>query len=513
MTAPSAPSVPDAVSRVRGLTGFDAAAVTGNGTGVAVYGIGGTGVTSLIEACRAVDPTSPTAVGRWDRNADDTSVGIALMVVDPSSSIGDEEKQAVDELRSRFGIVALVGSKIDAFWDWPRILRAHRALLDPFEQLPVFAVSAAVALSGAALSGAPDESGVRALMAWITECLAAPPDVRRERARVAAALGAVEHTLDELTRATDPDAATVDRLADRRRALLESRDRGRADRLAAARAGLARARSESLADVAAGTRGLAAAATARSTTLKRASVDGYVRWLTDEVAALRNRVDHATDERIDEVRAATLVGIEAQVDAEPRADPDDRAPDPPFGRAVPSGRRGGEDVLLVLIGASTGLGVGRLIVAPMASVQTLQWVSMPLTLLLGVAVATLVIRVRRTAALRADLRGWSTDALNETRGRLEHRVGLRLAAAEPHLASQVTRVHERRSRQVSAEVAEIDVRLRDLRSGSATRDRRDQLGRLRGTHHELVTLAQAQAQAQAQALAQAQAMRGDDADT
>ncbi|GAA3704437.1 hypothetical protein [Gordonia hankookensis] len=484
----TAPSVPDAVSHVHGLTGFDAAALAGNGTGVAVYGIGGTGVTSLIEACRMVDPASPVVEGRWGGRADDVSVGIALMVVDPSSSVGDEEKQAVDELRSRFGIVALVGSKIDAFWDWPRILRAHRALLDPFEQLPVFAVSSAAALSGAA-----DESGVPALMEWITGCLAAPSEVRRERVRVAAALGAVERTLDGLTRATDPDAAseTVDRLADRRRALLESRDRGRADRLAAARAGLARARSESLADVAAGTRGLAAAATARSATLKRAAVDGYVRWLTDEVAALRDRVDHATDERIDEVRAATLVGIEAQIDAGPRTGPDDRAPDPPFGRAVPSGRRGGEDALLVLIGASTGLGVGRLIVAPMAAVQTLQWVSMPLTLLLGVVVATVVIRVRRTTALRADLRGWSSDALNETRGRLEHRVGLRLAAAEAHLASQVTRFHERRSRQVSAEVAEIDVRLRDLRSGSATRDRRDQLGRLRGTHRELVTLAQA----------------------
>ncbi|MYR07176.1 hypothetical protein GTV32_13060 [Gordonia sp. SID5947] len=489
----TAPSQVDATARVHGLTGFDPATVAGTGTGVAVYGIGGTGVSSLVEACRVVEPSSPVTEGRWGRRPDDDAIGIALMVLDPSSSVGDEEKQAVDELRSRFGIVALVGTKIDAFWDWPRILRAHRALLDPFEQLPVFAVS-----STAALSGAIEESGVPAVVEWITEHLAAPSGVRRERARVCAALAAVDQALETLMRATDPDAvsATVDRLADRRRALLESRDRGRADRLAAARTGLARARSESLADVASGTRALAAAATARSATLKPASVDSYVHWLAGEASALRERVDHAIDDRIEEVRAPALLGIEAQVDGGPRPRPDvrapdDRAPDPPFGRAVPSGRRGGEDALLVLIGASTGLGVGRLIVAPMASVQTLQWVSMPLTLLLGVAVAALVIRVRRTAALRADLRSWSTDALNETRGRLEHRVGLRLAAADPLVAGHITRFYERRARQVSAEVAAIDVRLRDLRSGSATQDQRDQIGRLRGTHRELVTLAQA----------------------
>ncbi|AZG46363.1 hypothetical protein [Gordonia insulae] len=484
------------VTRAHGLTGFDASVVAGTGTLVAVFGIGGTGVSSLVEACHVVDPAAPVVEGRWGRRADDATVGIALMVLDPTSSIDDEERRCVDELRSRFGIVALVGSKIDAFWEWPRILRAHRGLLDPREELPVFAVS-----SIAALSGAADESGVPAVLDWVREHLAAPADVRRERARVAAALGALEHTEHGLIRATDPDAGNdlIEQLTRRRRTLLETRDRGRADRLAAARAGFARTRGESLAEVAAGMRGIAAAATARSSSVTAGSVEDYARWLTGETVALRGRVDASTDERIEEVRAATLSGIDvAATDTPPPADPDlvvhgadEAAVDPPFGRALPARRGGGEDALLVLIGASTGLGIGRLIVAPMASVQTLQWVSMPLTLLLGVVVAALVIRIRRTAALRADLRGWTNDALGETRGRLDHRVGLRIAAAEPHLASQVNRFYERRARQAAAEVADLDERLRALRSGAATQDGRDRLGRVRAVHAELAALADA----------------------
>ncbi|MGV9709371.1 hypothetical protein ACWDTI_01715 [Gordonia sp. NPDC003424] len=483
MTATAAGT--DMVTRVAALTGFDARAVDGTATGVAVFGIGGTGVTSLVEACHVVDPSVPIVEGHWGRR---DPLGIALMVLDPSSSIGEEERQAVEDLRSRYGIVALVCTKIDAFWEWPRILRAHRGVLDPREQLPIFAVS-----SVAALSGAPDESGVPAILDWIREHLAAPTDLRVQRARIAAALGAVEHTERRILDAADPDvtADTIDRLSGRRRILLESRDRGRADRLSVARTGLARARSQSLAEVAAGCRALAAAATTRCAALTAGGVDEYVRWLTDETVGLRQRTDRAVDDRIDEVRSVTTVGVDGSpADAELPPQPADADSVQALRRPVPTGRRGAEDALLVVIGASTGLGIGRLIVAPMASVQTLQWVSMPLTLLLGVAVAALVIRVRRTAALRGEMRGWTTEVLGETRGLLDQRVGLRLAAAEPRLAGQITRFYERRARQAAADVADIDNRLRKLR-GSGADDTRDRLAKVRAAHRELAALSTA----------------------
>ncbi|MEE4022212.1 hypothetical protein V1Y59_03895 [Gordonia sp. PKS22-38] len=473
-------SVGDVRAEVAALTGFDPEAMIGSGADVAVFGIGGTGVRSLVSACRRVDAGVAVDVGRSVDHPDDSAVGVALLVVDPTSSVGAEERALLDDLRVRFGVVALVCTKIDAFWEWPRILRAHRATLDPRAELPVFAVSSVIALDDATA-----DSGIPGLLEWVADELHAPPAVRRERARLGAALAALGRAEDALIAAADDRGVDTDELARRRRALADTRDRGRVDRLAAARAGLARVRSESYADVAVGTRALAAEATTRSSQLTARTGGDFVRWLTDETVMLRDRVDAATDERLDEVRASALLGIDASP-AEPGPARADDMTGPPFERPVPSRRRSGEDALLVLIGASTGLGIGRLIVAPMASVQTLQWVSMPLTLVLGVLVAALVIRVRRTATVRVDLRNWGSEVLNETRGRLEHRVGARVAAAEPALISQISRFHERRARQAAAEIAAIDEQLRAQRSGATAHADRERLARLRAARNELL---------------------------
>ena len=509
------PSGPALYAAVRELTGFDATALPGTGTAVAVTGIGGTGVRTVIEACGELAPeivTEPTGGGR--RPADQR-VGIALMVLDPSSSVGEEEKRLLYDLRSRFGIVALVCNKIDAFWDWPRIVRAHRAFLDPHEQLPVFAVS-----SVAALAGAADESGVGGLVDWMREMLAAPPDLRAERARVTTAIGAIDFQLEKLRRAA-ADAApfeNIDDLTRRRRVLVESRDRGRVDRLGSVRAGLARVRTESAGATQDGIRALSATASARCSTLTARTVDDYVDWLAREGDDLTVRIDQAAQDGIGEVASTALIGTDVaepnqpdpsqpdpnRHDAEPTSDPADTAgqffdepllsssdatPTPstptPFQREVPTGRRGAEDVLMVVVGASSGLGLGRLIVTPMAQVQTLQWISMPLTLILGVAVAGLVIRVRRAATLRNEMRSWTSDALAEIRARIDQRVSMRIGAAEPRMTGQLGRFHERRTRQLSEQITALDDRIRAVRSGSVPRNVSESASRARDLHRML----------------------------
>lgn len=489
---------------VRELTAFDSTALPGTGTSLAVAGIGGTGVRSLVEAIGIVAPEVGIAPIGPIRRPDDAAVGIALVVLDPSSSVGEEEKRLVYDLRSRFGIVALVCNKIDAFWDWPRIVRAHRALLDPHEQLPVFAVSAV-----AALAGAVDESGVGALVEWIREMLAAPGDLRAERVRATAAIGAVEYHLEQLRRRAigRSPAEDVEELTRRRRALVESRDRGRVDRLASVRAGLARVRTESAGATQNGIRTMSADASARCAQLTSRTVDAYVADLAAEGAELATRIEQAARDGIDEVAATALIGADAADDDAAHADiasddagaPADDDPDAvesllpaamsgaavPFHRAVPTGRRGAEDALVVLIGASTGVGIGRLIVAPMAAVHTLQWVSMPLTLILGVGVAAWVIRVRRAAALRGEMRGWTNDALAEIRTRIDQRVGMLIGAAEPRLTGQLQRFHERRTRSLSTQIADIDDRIRSARSGPKSTEEGESAARARDLHEAL----------------------------
>ncbi|WP_238423132.1 hypothetical protein [Gordonia sp. 'Campus'] len=438
-----------ALAAARELTGFDAGRV-GTGSGVLVLGTEGVGVRTLAGACGALAPELDVAA----RTDPAVPPGVALVVVDPSSSVGEEERLLVDRARAQVGTVALVCTKIDAFWEWPRIVRGHRKTLDPFATLPMFGVSAA-----AALGGAVDESGVDALVEWVRDAVRAPVEVRLERARVAAGLGALERLVG--AEAPAPERTVDDMLAERR-ALLVARDRGRVDRLAAVRAGLVRARSESSAELHAGVRSLAAAA------VEDGPVTGaeYGARLREGWGGLAATIQRGADERVDEVRATALVGLDAE--ATP-ADPWSEIP-LDTGRPGRRPRRGGaEDALLVIIGASTGLGVGRLVVAPMASVQTLQWFSMPLTLLLGVAVAGWIIRVRRGALDRAERTTRTTELLADARSALDHQLGLRIAAAETRISGQIARAYERRVREVAQRVAALDDEIRHLRSGDASR--------------------------------------------
>lgn len=460
----------------RELTGFDAARV-GSGSGVLVVGTEGVGVRTLVDAIRELAPD--LEIHARDVQAGEPGPdggarpGVALVVVDPSSSVDDEERHLVEQARAQVGTVALVCTKIDAFWEWPRIVRAHRTTLDPFGTMPVFGVSAAAALGGDVV-----DSGVDALVDWIREAHAAPDALRLERARVAAGVGAVEHLLADA--GTDTDSSkTLDDLMITRRRLLSSRDRGRVDRLAAVRAGLARARAQCSAELQSRVRELAAAAD------HAPAVDDaeHRSWLDTRWAGLAEDIRRDADERIDEVAATALVGLDRE--------PSPREPwsDTPLPADGPGNRRrrgGAEDALLVVIGASTGLGVGRLVVAPMASVQTLQWISMPLTLLLGIGVAVWVIRVRRGAMDRADRLTRVSERLAVARSTLDHQLGLRFSAAETRTAGQIARAHERRARRTTEQVAEIDDDIRRLRSGAAQQEARIRRDRAEGIRRELV---------------------------
>ena len=341
------------------------------------------------------------------------------------------------------GHVALVCDRIESFWDWPRIVRGYRSELDPAGALPVFAVSAA-----AALAGAVDESGIGDLLDWFatpnTEPIARTPQPKTPQAPT---------PVDSDDR-VDPDA-----LAIRRARLLALRDRGRADRLASLRAGIVRVRAQSSADIAARIRALVARAEHRRTSTTDSDLDADAAWLDREIGRLVTDLDAITHTRLDAVASSTLVGLDVD-------DPPVHRDEEPIvaRRDLPSGRRTGEDAMVLLIGASTGIGIGRLAVAPLASVHTLQWISMPAALLLGLAVAVWVIRMRRAATMRAQVRTWVNDVLADVRARVERRVAMQLTEAESRIGGQVLRAYDRQARRIADEIAEIDQRLKQLRA-------------------------------------------------
>ncbi|WP_128646700.1 hypothetical protein [Rhodococcus sp. BS-15] len=77
---------------------------------------------------------------------------------------------------------------------------------------------------------------------------------------------------------------------------------------------------------------------------------------------------------------------------------------------APPRRRGIEDAIMIVVGASAGVGLGRLVVSPMALVPAWAVANTVITLVLGGVLAWWLTRSRALVADRAHLRGWTRRA-------------------------------------------------------------------------------------------------------
>lgn len=445
----------DVVARVAQLTGIDVSAA--DSADVVVAGIGRVGASSVSRVLQA------GGIGVRDLGAGGSRAAVAILVLDPSSGVADPEAALLEQLHAEASMVAIVCNKIDAFWDWPTLLKANRALLDPDGRLPIFAVSAA-----AALAGHHAESGFAELIAWLHEQLA--PVARPERLATAVAERELGELIDELA-SRDRDDPAAGLLAERA-AAIGARDRGRLDRLAALRGGASRIRGGVIAELNVGARALSNEAGARAAALPRSGADDLAGWLSAQLGGLRDRNHSRAADEIDALEARTMLGLEESDPAGPagRLHP---APMPP----LPSPRRGAEEALLVVFGASAGLGLGRLVVTPMSGVDTLQWISMPLTLIVGVVIAIGLVRLRRLSNLRTAMGSWAQGAITDTRSTVEQEVSRQLLTAESVIGGRLTRFYERRAHLAAERVAELDRQIRDRRR-AATADRQADIERL-----------------------------------
>ena len=113
----------DLLDAARDLTGFDARRVR-SGDAVLVLGTEGVGVRTLVEACRSLAADLDFRARDTAESADRPAPGVAVIVVDPSSSVGEEEKRLLDGARARVGTVALVCSPVSyTHLTLPTILR------------------------------------------------------------------------------------------------------------------------------------------------------------------------------------------------------------------------------------------------------------------------------------------------------------------------------------------------------------------------------------------------------
>ncbi|WP_433757675.1 hypothetical protein [Nocardia sp. CA-135398] len=401
------------------------------------------------DASAAVETTSPTG---------NAPSAVALMLLDAGSALGADTLHVVQRLRADGTRILLAMNGIHAYQDW-RAVQAHNLELlaaHGIEDLEIVPVSARIAVAGrsAADAGLIDRSGLGALHAELAAATASAESDDRVAAVTARVLADTRRRVAEQVAVLRSGAEPI-QWREERAVLLAGRDGGRATAMSTLRSQLHLARVDLMTDVGARVRALHAAARGELDRLRRAEFGGYPERLQQAVNELTNAVDATIDQRLSEL--TDRVG----------AAPDDRGmptrwrdPAPRVGPDPEPRHRGVEDHLMIALGASAGVGIGRLLVAPFSLVQAMDFATVPVTLLLGAGAAAWVVRARGQVADRAHLRQWVSDALVNVKAQLEQRVATALVESETALSDRVMRASTERIVEIDRQVAELEARLR-----------------------------------------------------
>ncbi|MBE9374674.1 dynamin family protein [Saccharopolyspora sp. HNM0983] len=121
-----------------------------------------------------------------------------------------------------------------------------------------------------------------------------------------------------------------------------------------------------------------------------------------------------------------------------------------------------EDKLLVFMGVSGGLGIGRAAALPLAGlgVGGLSPVVLPVTIVLGLGAGWWMARTRKHTADKQHLKQWLTEAIADARSALDQLVAEQLIEAEQQLTLALDDALTRRIDAIDTELREVDKALR-----------------------------------------------------
>lgn len=379
---------------------------------------------------------------------------VALVLLDAGTVLGADTLDLLRRLRADGTHVLLALNGTHAHRDWRAVRDRDAALLREagldHDILPVSARLAAAARGGD--PGLLDRSGLTALHTALCAAAAGAGGPDRVAAVTARVLAETAQRVTD-QRAVLRSGSDVAALREERAALLAQRDGGRATAMSTLRGQLHLARVDLLTEVGARVRALHASTRADLEKLARADLRTYPDHLQWAVTELTAALDAAIEQRIAEL--ATRVDGEGATVPLRRREPAPRVGPEPEPR-----HRGVEDHLMIVLGASAGVGLGRLVVAPFALVPALDVASVPVTLALGAGAAAWVVRARGQVAERNHVRQWAADALVNVKAQLEQRVATALVAAETSLSDRVVQATTARVVDIDRRVAELEARIR-----------------------------------------------------
>lgn len=416
-----------------------------------------------------------------------------LFVLDASAPITRGELDFLARLGDRVETVLFALTKTDLHRDWRTVLDADGELLA--RHAPRFAGAvlhpvsarlfeqAASAPTPALAAVLREQSGVAALQR----------ELQHQVSGRAAMLGEA-NTLRALATALD---GLVVRLQAQQRALHSGEAQARAlrarrDELSAARhscarswqlrlrAEIQRARVAATHEVAGQVRAAQARLRGTIDTADRATLAQLPHQVDAALQVMATRVSAGMAVRLGQVADAVLAelftpdelaAVRAALVRQDQPAPDNAALQPAARPAT------AEDKLLVAVGFSGGVGLGRLAVLPLAGLgATAGLLVLPVSIVLGLGAGWWMARTRRHTADRAHLKQWLSDVLAQARSTLDRTVAEHLIDAEQQLALALEEALNRRVSAIEEELRAVD---RALLMDAAERSRAMAAGQTR----------------------------------
>ncbi|MBA8827674.1 putative GTPase [Saccharopolyspora lacisalsi] len=399
-----------------------------------------------------------------------------LFVVDASAPLTRGELDFLRNVGDRVETVLFVLAKADRHRGWRRVLEENRRLLAEhaprFAEVPIHAVSARMAETAAE---AADErtgellrqrSGVTELRSSLEQLVAGRPAMLG----AANTLRALSTVLDELTSRLEAEKRALTVGEDEAESLRTRRDELNAARRSSTRGWqlklrgeIQRARVETSHEVTKQVRevqnwfrrAIDAADRAQLVELPR-HVDAALQLVSSRVSAtLSARLGAVAESSLAElfshdelavIRSQFARGTRRSVALRP---PEKRPPT-------------AEDKLLVFMGVSGGLGVGRAAALPLAGVgvAALNPVVLPVTIVLGLGAGWWMARTRKHVADKQHMKQWLTEAIADARSTLDQLVSEQLIEAEQQFSLALDEVLSKRIEAIEGELREVDQALK-----------------------------------------------------
>ncbi|MGW5385490.1 hypothetical protein [Nocardia sp. NPDC003963] len=477
-TTPPGNELPDRVAEVvarwnpQGMALLRTVSVTGTAAEVRLVGADDANTALLRTELTRIEPRVELSAPTSDPWVSAAPGAVVLLILDAGVVIGAAELDTARRLGAEGARVLLVLNGTHAHKDW-QLVRDRCAELLAAADLDCEIVPVSARLAMAARTGADstllDRSGLGALHARLVEFTTdtATASARRAAAVAQVVAGTRERIVQE--EALLRSGTEAELLRGERARLLADRDGGRAVAVSTLRAQINLARVDLLTQVGSRVRALHTEARAELDGMDRAGRRAFPERLRQAVGQLTATVDMDIAARLTELRVRAAAAHPASM-APPEGTPPLRYEPAPTLGPDPQPRAGGvEDHLMIVLGASAGVGLGRLMVSPLSLVPALDAASVPVTLLLGAGAAAWVVRARRQLADRDHLRQWVADAVANVKAQLEQRAVTALVETESDLSDEMVRAAAAGMVDVDRRVAELETALRRATTGQPGR--------------------------------------------